>query len=89
MYKHKPYSNTKYCTLHFSYPWLSGCPKAKLVNSGISPVSQRSESVSGLYVRPVSLTKQSFSLNFSNSKYNGKTLKYSKLSSYKTLCPDI
>ena len=36
-----------------SYPWLSGCPKAKLLNRGISPVSQRNESFRGLYVKPV------------------------------------
>lgn len=35
-----------------SYPWLSGCPKAKLLNRGISPVSQRNESFRGLYVKP-------------------------------------
>lgn len=36
-----------------SYPWLSGCPKAKLLNPGSSPVSQRNESLRGLYVNPV------------------------------------
>lgn len=34
------------------YPWLSGCPKAKLLNRGTSPVSQRNESLWGLYVNP-------------------------------------
>lgn len=34
------------------YPWLSGCPKAKLLNWGTSPVSQRNESLWGLYVNP-------------------------------------
>lgn len=35
-----------------SYPWLSGCPKAKLLNRATSPVSQRNESLWGLYVNP-------------------------------------
>lgn len=39
----------------FSHPWLSGCPNAKLANDRISPVSQRNESFSGLYVKPVLL----------------------------------
>ena len=34
------------------YPWLSGCPKAKLLKVAASPVSQRNESFPGLYVRP-------------------------------------
>ena len=35
-----------------SYPWLSGWPKAKLLNIICSPVSHRKESFRDLYVSP-------------------------------------